>query len=268
MTLLELLPIFLALGALAGLLAGTLGLGGGIIIVPALILVFSLLDFADAVKTQMAVATSLATITVTSLNAVRTHHQAGFLRWALAGQLAAGIAVGAFAGAFVADWLPGDILARLFGAFAMVIAWRMARAGRGTAPPGPERLPGPSALAGVGGVIGLASSLFGIGGGSLTVPFLGSRGVDMRAAVAVSAALGFVIALAGTIGFAVAGWGRTGMPEATLGYIHLPALGGIVLTSFPLARVGARLAHRLPSARLKKVFAVVLFVIGLKLVLG
>lgn len=267
MSVLELLPVFLALGALAGLLAGTLGLGGGIIIVPALILVFTVLGFADAVKTQMAVATSLATITVTSVNAVRTHHQAGFLRWPLARQLAVGIGLGAFAGAFVADWLPGDTLARLFGVFAMVIALRMARAGRGTAAQRQERLPGRFALAGAGGGIGLASSLFGIGGGSLTVPFLGSRGVDMRAAVAVSAALGFVIALAGSVGFAVAGWGRTGLPEASLGYIHLPALGGIVLTSFPLARVGARLAHRLPSARLKTVFAVVLFVIGLKLVL-
>jgi hypothetical protein len=262
----ELIPLFAVLGCVAGLLAGTLGLGGGVVIVPALLGVFSLLGFDPAVRTQMAVATSLATISVTSLSAIHTHHRAGILRWPLAGRLAFGILVGAFAGAFVADWLPGATLAGLFGGFAMVIAARMALAGRRPPRHHQESLPGDAGLAGAGGLIGLASSLFGIGGGSLTVPFLSGRGVAMREAVAVSSALGFLIAVAGSLGFVVAGWNRTALPEATLGYIHLPALAGIVLTSVPLARVGARLAHRLPAARLKMVFAAVLFGIGLKLV--
>lgn len=263
----KLFLLFALLGAVAGLLAGALGLGGGVVIVPVLLLVFAALGFDPEVLAQMAVATSLATISVTSLNAIRTHHRAGYLRWALAGRLAGGIAVGALAGAFVADWLPGPVLAQLFGIFAMVIAVRMAWPAGRAEDAARERLPGRAGLAGAGGLIGLASSIFGIGGGSLTVPFLSGRGLPMQQAVAVSAACGLVIALAGCVGFIIAGWQEPGRPPFSLGYIYLPAFAGIVVTSFPMARVGARLAHRLPSARLKKVFAAVLFVIGLKLAL-
>lgn len=264
----KLFVVFLLVGCVAGLLAGALGLGGGVVIVPALLLVFHWLGFGNDVLVHMAVATSLSTIVVTSLNSVRTHHGAGYVRWPLVLRISAGIVVGALAGAFVADWFSGDSLERLFGGFAMLVALQMALFGRAPHVEGSERLPPTPGLVLAGGVIGLISSLFGIGGGSLTVPFLSACRVRMQEAVAASAACGLPIAVAGTTGFVISGWAEPGRPDWSLGYVYLPAFAGIVLASYPMARVGARFSHRLPSARLKKVFAVVLFVIGLKLAIG
>ncbi len=265
----ELFLICLGVGVGAGLLAGALGLGGGVVIVPALIFLFHGLGFPADLVAKMAVATSLSTIMITSISAVRTHHKAGFVRWPVVLRLGVGIVLGAFAGAFIADAMKGELLTRLFGLFAMVIALQMALTGR-KAPDGnlPERVPGAAGLGVAGVLIGTGSAIFGIGGGSLTVPFLSWCRLKMQEAVAIASACGLPIAIAGTLGFAVAGWQETRLPEGALGYVFLPATAGIVLTSFPFARLAARLSHRLPSAMLKKVFAVVLFVIGLRLVLG
>ncbi|MDX1802918.1 MAG: sulfite exporter TauE/SafE family protein [Alcanivorax sp.] len=266
---LHLFLICLGVGVAAGLLAGALGLGGGVVIVPALIFLFKGLGFPVELVAKMAVATSLSTIIVTSISAVRTHHGAGFVRWPLVWQLAAGIVVGAFAGAFIADGMKGALLTRLFGLFAMLVALQMLLAGRRVvAADAPERVPGPLGLGLAGMVIGTGSALFGIGGGSLTVPFLTWCRLKMQQAVAISAACGLPIALSGTVAFALAGWGEHDLPAGAFGYVYLPATAGIVLTSFPMARFSARLSHRLPSATLKKVFALVLFLLGLKLVLG
>lgn len=259
-----------ALGIAAGLLAGVLGLGGGVVIVPPLIYLFHGRGFEADIVPRMAVATSLCTIIVTSISSVRAHHRAGYVRWPLALRLGGGIVVGALAGAAIADYLPGALLTRLFGGFAVLVSLQMLFSGRRrallTAPESGERLPGTPGLTMAGGVIGAVSSLFGIGGGSLTVPFLSWCRLPMQNAVAVSAACGLPIAVAGSVGFIVSGWGHPGLPGGALGYIYLPAALAIVVTSFPMARVGAGLSHRLPSATLRRIFAVFLLVVGLDLI--
>lgn len=265
----ELLPLYILIGVLSGLLGGALGLGGGIVVVPVLLLVFHLRGIEVEVMTQLAVATSLATIIVTSVGAVRAHHQRGNMRWPLVWRLAIGVALGAFAGAFVADWLSGPLLAQLFGIFAVLLSLQMMFSSL-RAPPAdaPERLPGSAGLSVVGAAIGLVSSMFGIGGGSLTVPFLNACRVRMQQAVAISSACGLPIALAGCLGFVMAGWGNPALPAGSLGYVYLPAAVGIGIASYPMARVGAGLAHRLPASTLKRIFAALLFIIGLRLALG
>ncbi|MGB1465666.1 MAG: sulfite exporter TauE/SafE family protein [Alcanivorax nanhaiticus] len=266
---LELFLICLGVGVGAGLLAGALGLGGGVVIVPALIFLFHGLGFPPDLVAKMAVATSLSTIIVTSISAVRTHHRAGYVRWPVAFRLGVGIVVGAFAGAFIADAMKGELLTRLFGLFAMLIALQMLLMGnRQLDNSQPERVPGALGLGIAGALIGTGSAIFGIGGGSLTVPFLSWCRLKMQQAVAISSACGLPIAIAGTVGFAVAGWNEQHLPDGALGYVFLPATAGIVLTSFPFARLAARVSHRLPSATLKRVFAAVLFVLGLKLLFG
>jgi uncharacterized membrane protein YfcA len=264
---LEILILFLALGIVAGLLAGTLGLGGGVVIVPALLMIFPLMDFPAAIIAQLAVATSLATIAATSISAILTHQRLGAVRWPVALPISAGILVGAFCGAFFASAISSAMLGRLFGIFAMLIAVQMALSSGRLANGDNERLPSPGALALAGSAIGTLSAMFGIGGGSLTVPFLSACGMRMQQAVAISAVCGLPIAIGGGIGFVVAGWHHPDLPDGSLGFVYLPAAAGIVLTSFPLARLGARLAHRLPATTLKRIFAGALFLIGLKLVL-
>ena len=262
---------YAALGCVAGLLSGALGLGGGVVIVPALLLTLPALGLATDMAAHLAVATSLATIAVTSLSAIRTHHQHGFLRWPLALRLAAGIIAGAFAGALLASHMPGAWLAGLFGVFAMLIAVQMAFASapaRVERAAEAERLPGTAGLVTAGALIGLVSGVFGIGGGSVTVPWLSWCRVRMQEAVAVSAAGGFPIAVGGCTGFIISGWNQPGLPAGSLGYVYLPAAAAIVLTSFPFAWLGARAAHRLPSRSLKRIFALILFLIGLRLVLA
>jgi uncharacterized protein len=265
--LLELLILFLALGVVAGLLAGALGLGGGVVIVPALLAIYHLMGFPAEILAQLAVATSLATIAVTSLSAIHTHHHLNAIRWPVALPLSAGILIGAFAGAFLASAIASATLATLFGVFAMVVAGQMALGSAPRDDEQPERLPPPPVLTAAGTLIGALSSMFGIGGGSMTVPFLSACRLRMQQAVAISAVCGLPIAAGGVSGFLIAGWNHPALPSGSLGFVYLPAAAGIVLTSFPLARVGARLAHRLPATTLKRVFAVVLFLIGLKLVL-
>lgn len=268
-----LLLICAVLGIVAGLMAGLLGLGGGAVIVPPLIYLFNERGFDQAIVAQMAVGTSLATIIVTSLNSVRAHHRAGFVRWPVMVRLGAGIVVGALLGAAIADRLSGPMLTRLFGGFAILMSLQMLytsrprkiRASAGAEIAG-ERLPATPGLTVAGGIIGTISSLFGIGGGSLTVPFLSWCRLPMQNAVAISSACGVPIAVAGSIGFVINGWGHPGLPSGSLGYVYLPAALAIIVTSSPMARIGARFSHRLPSTVLKRLFAAFLFVVGLDLI--
>lgn len=256
------------IGAVAGLMGGTLGLGGGVVIVPPLIYLLHGMGVDQAVVAQMAVGTSLATIIVTSASSAHAHHRAGFVLWPVARRLAVGIVIGALIGALIADRLSGEALTRLFGFFAILIALQMLLRRRGaTASTAPPRRLGRAGLAGVGGVIGAVSSLFGIGGGSLTVPFLSWCRLPMQNAVAISAACGLPIALAGSLGFVVTGWGRPELPSWSLGYVYLPAALAIVVTSYPMAKVGARISHRVPSVILRRIFAICLIGVGLELTL-
>lgn len=264
----ETLLIYLAVGAAAGTIAGLFGVGGGLIIVPALVLVFTALGIAPEILTHMAVATSLATIVITSLSSIRTHHLKGAVDWSIFLSMTPGILLGSWLGGVTAHWLPGTWLQLLIGIFALVIAMRMWLAGRRHAQlaENGERLPGGAVLAGAGAVIGWGSAIFGIGGGSLTVPFLSHCRVQMQRAVATSAACGLPIAVAGAISFAVQGWGEPLLPAWSSGYIYWPAFAGIVLASAIFARFGAQLAHRMSPQLLKNCFAGLLCVIGVRFI--
>ncbi|PCJ31589.1 MAG: hypothetical protein COA99_17090 [Moraxellaceae bacterium] len=257
--------IYPVLGMFAGLIGGLLGVGGGLIVVPVLIFAFTALDFSDAVLTHMAVGTSLATIILTSYGSVRQHHLKGAVRWDLLGWLAIGLVVGALVGAEVAGVLKGRSLQLIFGCFALLMAAQM---GLGLKPNPKRGLPGKVGLIVSGTFIGSVSSLFGIGGGSLTVPFLTWCNVKMQEAVGTSSAGGMPIAIAGALGFVLSGWNMPMRPEWSLGYVYLPAFIGIGITSLVFAQVGAKFAHRLPAATLKKIFSLLLVVVGVKLIVG
>lgn len=252
--------LYLALGASAGLLAGLFGVGGGLIIVPVLVFSFTLQGFDSSVLTHLAVGTSLATIIFTTILSVRAHHRAGAVNWKVFAWMTVGILIGAGLGSVTASFIAGPDLQKIIGVFAIVVAIKMAldfkpKVGRG--------LPGKPALAMAGIIIGWASAIFGIGGGSITVPFLTWRSLTMQQAVATSSACGFPTAVVGTISFMILGWHDPVLPEHSLGFIYLPAVIGIALTSMFFAPVGAKLAHKLSPRILKLLFALMLVVVGL-----
>lgn len=257
--------LYPVLGVFAGLTAGLLGVGGGIIVVPVLIYAFTVLGFSADVLTHMAVGTSLATIIITSAGSVYQHHRKGAVLWPVLAWFTVGLVVGALLGAKVADLLRGRVLQSLFGLFAWVIAWQMLWGGR---PKAARVLPGPFGLSVSGVVIGAVSAIFGIGGGSLSVPFFTWCNMKMQDAVGTSSAGGMPIAIAGAAGFVWTGWQHPHLPAHSLGYVYLPALVGIAVTSVIFAQIGARWAHRLPAATLKKIFALLLVLVGGKLLIG
>ena len=257
--------IYLLLGAFAGLVAGLLGVGGGLIIVPVLVFIFTDQGLAEHLIVHLAVGTSLATIVFTSISSVRAHHQHGAVLWPVFWQLTPGIVVGAWLGAAFADVLASDQLRRFFGVFELLVAIQMTF----NVKPRPHRqLPGRPGMLGAGGVIGAISAIVGIGGGTMTVPFLVWCNVVMRKAVATSSACGLPIAIAGATGFIVTGWNAIDLPAYSSGYVYWPAFLGIVIASILTAPIGARLAHRLPAAQLKRIFAILLYILGLRMLLG
>ena len=258
-----LLIAYLALGGFAGLVAGLLGVGGGLIMVPMLALLFSLHGFAVEHIMQLAVGTSLAVIVFTSVSSARAHHSRGAVRWVLVMQLSLGFAAGGWLGGVFAVWLGGALLALVFGLFELGVAVQMML---GRAPPAGRTEPGIVSNAVAGTVIGAVSALLGIGGGTLTVPWLTWHNLDIRSAVGTSAACGLPIALAGAAGFVLAGWGQAGLPAASSGYIYWPAVAGISIASVTSAPFGARLAHHLDQRKLKLVFAGFLAVLGLLMI--
>ncbi len=263
-SILSTLLMYLALGAFVGVLAGLLGVGGGLVIVPALVWIFHG-QMSDAMVMHLALGTSLATIVVTSLSSIRAHHQRGAVRWPVVRQLTPGIVVGAWAGAVIADLLPGAVLGKIFAVFMLSMSAQMAF---GAQPAAQRELPGRWGMALAGAIIGGMSAIVGVGGGSLTVPFLNWCNVTIRQSVATSAACGLPIALAGTLGFIVTGLDAPDRPAWSLGYVYGPAMIGIAFASMLTAPLGAKLAHTLPTGMLKKIFAVLLAVIGVRMLLA
>ena len=257
MTLEPLLILELALLGLAtGFLAGLLGIGGGMLMVPFLTFILSAKGFPQDYVVKMAVATSLATICFTSLSSVRAHHRRGAVLWNVAKLLAPGIVLGSLLGAQIAVALPGKVLSVLFALFVGFSATQMFLDRK----PKPSRtLPGSAGMLGVGGLIGMLSALVGAGGAFVSVPFMTWCNVKIHNAVATSAALGFPIALAGTLGYIWAGQGLPQMPPGSVGYLYLPGLLVISLASMTTAPLGARTAHGMDIRPLKKVFATVLY---------
>lgn len=264
--LLSILLIYLLMGTVAGVLAGLLGIGGGAVLVPGLLAVFALQGIDAPAMVHQAIATSLACVVFTALSSIRAHHRRDSVDWALFRRLAPGLLVGSLLGAFVADMIDGRMLQRIFGVAALLIGLRMVLQRRATG--GQFDLPGVAGLGIVGTLIGWLSALIGIGGGSLTVPFLSACRVQMVRAVGTSAACGLPIALAGVAGFLITGWAEPGRLPHSVGYVLWPAVLGITAASMLAAPWGARLAHGLPAATLKRGFGVLLCVIGLRLALA
>lgn len=260
----ETLVLYFLLGAFAGTVAGLLGVGGGLIIVPVLAAIFAAAGIADTVLMHLAIGTSLATIVFTSIASAYAHYRRGGVVVPAFWRLVPGIVVGAWLGAAIADYMPSRALQAVFGVFELGVAAQMAIGFR----PAPHRqLPGPVGTGIAGAVIGTVSAIVGIGGGTMTVPFLTWCNIAIRQAVGTSAACGLPIAIAGMIGYMVAGWDETNLPAWTSGYVYWPAFGGIVAASLVFAPLGARLAHRLPAAMLKRVFAMFLAGLGVYMLL-
>lgn len=256
---------YLALGAVAGFLAGLLGVGGGLIIVPVLAFLFAAQQFNDASILHLALGTSLASIIFTSISSVRAHHGHGAVDWRVVTGIAPGIVTGTLLGSVLAARLSTFSLKLFFVAFLFYAATQMLLDLR---PKAHRQLPGNAGLFGAGNVIGAVSSLVGIGGGTLSVPFLLWCNVQMHRAIGTSAAIGFPIALAGAVGYVLNGLAADNLPPHSLGFVYLPALAGIVLASIVTAPLGARTAHRLPVKRLKKIFAILLYGLGVRMALS
>jgi uncharacterized protein len=248
------------LGLGAGFLAGLMGIGGGMLMVPFLTMILSPRVADPGMAVKVAIATSMATVVFTSISSVRAHHRRGAVRWDLVRGLAPGIVLGGLIGSTgVFAVVKGQWLALFFAAFVGFSATQMFLDRK----PSPSRqVPGSGALLGVGGGIGLLSGLVGAGGGFISVPFMLWCNVAMHQAVATSAALGMPIAMVNAAGFAWSGQGAAGLPPDALGYIWLPALAVIASASVLMAPVGAALAHRLPVRKLKRVFALILYLLA------
>lgn len=258
------LIIFLIIGALAGFAAGLFGVGGGTIIVPLLFIVFTQMGYSPDNIMHLALGTSLATIIVTSISSLMAHNKKGAVMWSVFKNLTPGMAVGCFFGAAIAGWLSGVHLQLIVGLFLLWVAYNMFMGGKKQTNTAVTQMALPSTpkqLA-AGGVIGIASAIFGIGGGSLTVPYLTRYGVVMQKAVGTSAACGLPIAIAGALGFMVFGIQQQVDVPNTIGFVHIYAFLGISVMSFFTAKIGAKVAHRLSPQLLKKCFAVLLFVVG------
>jgi uncharacterized protein len=246
----------LALGVVTGFLAGLLGVGGGMMMVPFLTLILAHRGVESGLAVKMAIATSMATILFTSVSSVRAHHRLGAVRWDLLRGLAPGIVAGGLAGgAGLFALVKGQGLA-LF--FALFIGFSAAQMLRDRKPKPSRQMPGVAGQAAVGGGIGLISGLLGAGGAFMSVPFMTWCNVPIRQAVGTSAALGFPIALANTLGYIVAGWTLAPALPGAFGYLYLPALAVIAAASVTMAPLGARTAQRADTKKLKQLFAVLL----------
>ncbi|RBM46469.1 sulfite exporter TauE/SafE family protein [Vibrio tarriae] len=255
----ELLAILLLLGAVVGVLAGLLGIGGGLLVVPALLFLLPYAGISAEIVMQLALATSLATIILTSGSSALNHLKLGNVDLFVVKWLMPGVVVGGFLGSVVAEWIPSQYLPKVFGMIVFCLSVQMYRSIRSL-----QNHSMPSALVTTlcGAGIGVISSLAGIGGGSLSVPFLNRHGIEMKKAIGSSSVCGFAIAISGMIGFILHGYQVENLPQYSLGYVYLPALLAIATTSMLTTRIGAKLATQMPTARLKRFFAIFLMCVA------
>jgi len=264
--LLQVLAALAATGCFAGILAGLLGVGGGIVIVPVLYFLFQTFGASADVSMFVAVGTSLATIIATSISSVRSHHKKGAVDWPLLKKWAPGVVIGVVAGTVLASFLQGQVLTIMFSILAFVVALRMllSKSGAHFA----DGLPGQPLEFLFAFIIGSLSVMVGIGGGSISVPILSAYNYPMRKAVASASGIGLVIAVPGALGFMVAGWGTPGLPVGSVGYVNLLGFALIVPMTVLCAPVGAKIAHSVNPAYLRKGFAVFLLVTSAKMMYG
>lgn len=262
---LEFIGATFVLGLVTGLLAGLFGIGGGLVIVPVLVFLYEAQGFPQAAILIMAIATSLAAIMITAIASVRAHHKLGSVSWLKVKRLAPGIMLGAALGAVIADLIPTQLLKTIFIVYLFYAGVEMAIARQ----PKPCRGEFSKRIDfAVSCGIGLMSALVGIGGGTMTVPYLVFSRFPMRNAVAIASACGLPIALMGSISYALLGLKAANLPEWSLGYIYLPAFVSIGLGSVLTAPLGAKLAHKLPAKQLKRYFSLLIFLMALKLAWG
>jgi len=254
--------LYLMTGAFTGLLSGLLGVGGGAVIVPILVIIFTALHFPDAYIMHIALGTSLATIIFTSISSARAHQRKNNVDWQVVRRVALGIVIGTLAGSMLAAKLHSFWLQAIFAVFILFVATQMML---NFTPNAKRPSPTGKELSLVGGFIGVISSLVGIGGGSVTVPYLIYCNFNPRLAIGSSAAVGIPIAITGTIGYIYTGLSITDLPKYSLGFIYLPALLGITLASMLTAPLGAALTQKLATGTLKKLFAMVLYIVGFKM---
>lgn len=257
------LLFYCLVGGVAGFIAGLFGIGGGVVIVPALLFAFAQQGIDATVMTHMAIGTSLATIAVTGSSSAFGHWQRGAVARSLLVRLLPGLIAGAVLGGLLASVLPAAQLQLLFGVFLILLALRLLL----------SRMPGASnegagtlETFGAGTVIGTFSALFGIGGGVLSVPWLLRSGASMTRAIGTSAACGIPIAAFGALTFVATGYRHAALPDHASGFLYWPAFLGMVLCSVPFARLGVAAAHRLPADLLRKLFALVIMLVGLKII--
>lgn len=254
--------IYLLMGLFVGFFAGLLGIGGGLMLVTLMVYLFTLQDFPADRLLHLALGTSISSIVFTSISSLRAHHRHGAVRWDILRVAIPGLVAGTLIGTVVADLLKSKYLAVFFVIFVYISAVQMFA----NVKPKPSRkLPGNPGMTLAATIVGVFSSLVGVGGGVMTIPLMNLCNVPMRQAIGTSAALGLPIALAGTVGFVVTGLGKDHLPPLSIGYVYLPALVGIVIGTFVTVPWGAKAAHSMPVQRLKKIFAVILFILATKM---
>jgi uncharacterized protein len=253
---------YLIVGVFVGILAGLFGVGGGLIIVPILDVMLTRQGVSHDFIMHLALGTSLASIVFTSVSSFWAHHKRGAVNWPIVRRIVPGILTGTFLGSCIAAQLSTNFLKVFFVIFLYYVAAQMLS---GKKPKPSRQLPGIWGMFGVGNVIGVVSSFVGIGGGSMSVPFMIWCNIAVHHAIGTSAAIGFPIAIAGAVGYLYNGFNVPDLPNGSIGYIYLPALAGIVCASVLTAPLGVHLAHSLPVERLKKFFAVLLIVMGTRM---
>ena len=254
--------IYLLMGLFDGFFAVLLGIGGGLILVTLMVYLFTLQEFPADRVLHLALGTSITSIVFTSISSLRAHHKHGAVRWDILRTAVPGLVIGTLLGTVVADQLKSKYLAIFFVIFVYYSAVQMFA----NVKPKPTRqLPGKVGMTVVAVLVGIVSSLVGVGGGVMTIPLMSLCNVPMRQAIGTSAALGLPIAIAGAVGFIATGLGKDHLPAFSLGYVYLPALIGIVIGTFVTVPWGARMAHSMPVTRLNKIFAVILFILATRM---
>ena len=256
--------VYILLGAFIGFFAGLLGLGGGMIMVPLLVFLFDAQHFASRYILHMALGTAMATIVFTSISSLWAHHRHGAVNWRIVRAITPGILVGTLLGSLLVGWISTKVLAVFFTAFVYFAATQMML---GLKPKPTRQLPGRSGMFAAGGIIGGVSSLVAAGGSVLSVPFMTLCNIKLHQAIGTSSAIGFPIAVAGTLGYIATGLAAP-MPSYSLGFVYLPALAGVAIASILTAPLGAKMAHRLPVSTLRRIFAVILYILASKMLIG
>lgn len=261
----QILAWYTAAGCAAGFSGGLLGIGGGLIVVPILAVLFAAQSISEALVMPLALGTSLASIVFTSLASIRAHHAHRAVDWTLVRQMSPGLVLGAALGAALSGHVSSNLLKVFFLAFAAVAATQMLLS---QAVQPSRSLPGATPLFVAGSAIAGIASLTGCAGSSMAVPFMARCSVPMRSAIGSASAFGLPVALAGTAVYMLNGWDKAGLPALSLGFVHLPALIAITVGSALAVPLGARLSHRLPVAVLKKCFACMLYAVAGKMLLS